>query len=232
MSNENLSPTRLSDETGLASDKAVGRRGVLLVVSAPSGAGKSSLIRVVLSRLNGASFSVSYTTRAPRGSEQNGVDYHFVSKEEFIAMRGRGEFLEWAEVHGNFYATHLESVRETLQRGEDIVLDVDIQGAEQVRQRIAGAVTVFVLPPSLDELEARLSARNLNSRDDVKFRLDNAVREVQNFDRFDYVIVNDDLEQGAQVLEAILIAERHRAERVEGLAQSIIDTFGRGLQDG
>jgi guanylate kinase len=230
MSNEIIHSTEgAGPERSFAVEPGAGRPGALIVVSAPSGAGKSSLIRVVLSRLEGARFSVSYTTRIPRGLEKDGVDYCFVSKDEFIAMRNRGEFLESAEVHGHLYGTHRESVLRVLEAGEDIILDVDIQGAEEVRRQIAGAVTVFVLPPSRAELEARLSARNLNSRPDLEFRLENAAREVQKFDQFDYCIVNDDLEHGSKVLEAIIIAERHRPARVRGLAREIIDTFGRGL---
>ncbi|HEY6331666.1 MAG TPA: guanylate kinase [Blastocatellia bacterium] len=202
--------------------------GVVLVVSAPSGAGKSSLIRSLLEAVGGVRFSVSYTTRAPRGAEKDGIDYHFVTRDEFIAMRGRGEFLESAEVHGFLYGTHIESVRNAFGAGEDIVLDVDIQGAEQIRRRMPEAVTAFVLPPSRQVLEARLRARNLNSRAELEFRLNNAVSEVRKFDQFDYIIVNDDLARASKVLEAIIIAERHRKSRTAGLAHAIIDTFGKG----
>lgn len=224
MSNEN------SPEAASAPGTSAGPRpaGVVLVVSAPSGAGKSSLIRTLLEDVGGIRFSVSYTTRAPRGAEKEGIDYHFVTKDEFIAMRGRGEFLESAEVHGFLYGTHIDSVRTAFAAGEDIVLDVDIQGAEQIRRRMPDAVTAFVLPPSREVLEERLRARNLNSRADLEFRLMNAVREVRKFDQFDYIIVNDDLARASKVLEAIIIAERHRRTRTSALAQAIIDTFGKG----
>jgi len=230
MSNENAPPESGGGPASFAAKgNAEDRPGILIVVSAPSGAGKSSLIKIVLSRVEGLGFSVSYTTRAPRGAEQEGVEYHFVTSEKFIAMRDRGEFLEWAEVHGHLYGTHIDSVQALLRSGQDVVFDVDIEGAEQISSRMPGAVTVFVLPPSPAELEARLSGRNLNPRDDMEFRLANAAREVRMSERFDYIVVNDDLEQAAKALEAIVVAERHRAVRAGGQVRAIIDTFGRGL---
>ena len=201
-------------------------RGTLIVVSAPSGAGKSSLAERVLKRVGDLRFSISYTTREPRGSEQNGVDYCFVSEDEFNAMRERDEFLECAEVHGHLYGTHEKPVEELLSQGFDVMLDIDVQGAEQVRRRVPEAILVFILPPSCEVLQARLRARNLNAPADIERRLRNAAIEVQLYARFDYVVVNDDLDRALAQLEAIIIAERGRPDRQRNRIESVIATFG------
>jgi len=201
-------------------------RGTLIVVSAPSGAGKSSLAERVLKRLGDLRFSISYTTRGPRGSERDGVDYHFVSEDEFLAMRDRNEFLECAEVHGFRYGTHAKPVEELLSKGLDVMLDIDVQGAEEVRRRAPEAILVFIMPPSCEVLEARLRARNLNAPDDIERRLRNASIEVQLYERFDYVVLNDDLDRALAQLEAIIIAERCRPDRQRNRIEAVIDTFG------
>ena len=201
-------------------------RGTLIVVSAPSGAGKSSLAERVLKRVGDLRFSISYTTREPRGSEQNGVDYCFVSEDEFNAMRERDEFLECAEVHGHLYGTHEKPVEELLSQGFDVMLDIDVQGAEQVRRRVPEAILVFILPPSCEVLQARLRARNLNAPADIERRLRNAAIEVQLYARFDYVVVNDDLDRALAQLEAIIVAERGRPDRQRNRIESVIATFG------
>ena len=201
-------------------------RGTLIVVSAPSGAGKSSLAERVLKRLEGLRFSISYTTRELRGAEQDGVDYHFVSEDEFGAMRERDEFLECAEVHGCFYGTHEKPVEELLAQGLDVMLDIDVQGAEQVRRRVPEAILIFIMPPSCEVLEARLRARNLNAPADIERRLRNAAIEVQLYDRFDYVVLNEDLDRALAQLEAIIIAERRRPDRQRNRIESVIATFG------
>jgi guanylate kinase len=201
-------------------------RGNLIVVSAPSGAGKSSLAERALKRVEGLEFSISYTTREPRGAERDGVDYHFISEDEFRAMSDRGEFLESAEVHGYLYATHRASVEALLAQGLDVILDIDVQGAEQVRKRVAEAITVFILPPSREILEARLRSRNLNEPADLERRLQNAAVEVRLYENFDYVIVNDDLDRALASLEAIITAERCRLSRQGNNVESIVNTFG------
>lgn len=201
-------------------------RGTLIVVSAPSGAGKSSLSERVLKRLSDLRFSISYTTREPRGAEQDGVDYRFVSEDQFRAMRERDEFLECAEVHGCLYGTHEKPVEEMLAQGLDVVLDIDVQGAEQVRRRVPEAILIFIMPPSCEVLEARLRARNLNAPADIARRLRNAAIEVQLYDRFDYVVLNEDLDRALAHLEAIIIAERCRPDRQRNRIESVIDTFG------
>ena len=205
---------------------AQSERGNLIVVSAPSGAGKSSLAERLLKRVQGLRFSISYTTREPRGAEQHGVDYYFVSEDEFRAMREQEDFLECAEVHGYMYGTHEKPVRELLSQGCDVMLDIDVQGAEQVRRRMPGAILIFILPPSREVLEARLRARNLNEPADIQRRLCNAAIEVQLYERFDYVVVNDDIDRALGQLEAIMMGERCRFERQQNRIESIIATFG------
>jgi guanylate kinase len=223
MSNESSSSSVRSPSEAPPSDI---ERGSLIVVSAPSGAGKSSLAERVLKRVENLQFSISYTTREPRGAEQNGVDYYFVSEKDFESMLERREFLECAEVHGYLYGTHEKPVEEMLARGYDVMLDIDVQGAAQVRRRVPDAVSIFILPPSREILEARLKARNLNSTADVERRLRNAGIEVQLYERFDYVIVNDDLDRALAELEAIITAERRRPDRQRNRIESIIATFG------
>jgi len=201
-------------------------RGLLIVVSAPSGAGKSSLAERVLKRVEDLRFSISYTTRELRGTEQDGIDYYFVSPEAFFEMQIRDEFLESAEVHGHLYGTHEKPVEELLSKGLDVMLDIDVQGAEQVRRRVPEAILIFILPPSCEVLEARLRARNLNAPADIERRLRNAAIEVQLYERFDYVVLNDDLDRALAQLEAIIVAERCRPDRQRNRIESVIATFG------
>jgi len=201
-------------------------RGLLIVVSAPSGAGKSSLAGRVLKRVEDLRFSISYTTRGLRGTEQDGVDYYFVSPTEFHEMQVGDEFLECAEVHGHLYGTHEKLVEELLSQGLDVMLDIDVQGAEQVRRRVPEAILIFILPPSCEVLEARLRARNLNAPADIERRLRNAAIEVQLYERFDYVVLNDDLDRALAQLEAIIVAERCRPDRQRNRIESVIATFG------
>jgi guanylate kinase len=200
-------------------------RGNLVVVTAPSGAGKSSLVERALSRVDRLSYSISYTTRQARGAERHGVNYFFVSEDEFLKMRDRGEFVESARVHGYLYGTQRTAIEKMMGEGYDVILDIDIQGAEQIRRQMPDAITIFVLPPSREVLESRLRSRNLNSSPDLDMRLHNAVVEVHAYKDFKYVIVNDDLDRATSALEAIIIAERHRTDRQEGAALDILSTF-------
>jgi guanylate kinase len=213
-----------SENTRAASTQA--ERGTLIVVSAPSGAGKSSLAGRVLKRVEGLRFSISYTTRELRGTEQDGVDYYFVSLEVFHEMQVRDEFLECAEVHGHLYGTHEKPVDDMLSLGLDVMLDIDVQGAEQVRRRVPEAILIFIMPPSREVLEARLRARNLNEPADVVRRLRNAAIEVELYERFAYAVLNDDLDRALARLESIIVAERCRPERSRNRIEAIIDTFG------
>jgi guanylate kinase len=201
-------------------------RGNLIVVSAPSGAGKSSLVERAVKRINRMRFSISYTTRAARGTEKDGVDYFFVSPEVFQSMRERGEFLESAEVHGYLYGTHRATVEAMLDDGFDVILDIDVQGAEQIVQHMPEAVTIFIMPPSRRALEARLRRRNLNVPADLERRLKNATAEVQLYEKFSYVIINDNRKRAFAALRIIIMAERQRPARQKNRVQAIIVKFG------
>ncbi|HYP25795.1 MAG TPA: guanylate kinase [Blastocatellia bacterium] len=215
-----------------ATDENSAQRGNLIVVSAPSGGGKSSLVERALKNVDHLEYSISYTTRKIRGSEQHGVDYFFVTPKEFLAMRKRGEFLESAEVHGHLYGTRKRWLEQRLAEGFDVILDIDVQGAEQIRTRMPDAITVFILPPSREVLESRLRLRNLNETSDLERRMKNSAEEVKLYDRFKYVIVNDSLERASSALEGIIVSERHRSERQRNVARKIISTFGGEIING
>lgn len=192
------------------------REGLLFVISAPSGAGKTSLCREVIDNLGGLRHSVSYTTRAPRGGEQDGVDYHFVSVERFEAMVAAGEFAEWAQVHGNRYGTAIATLDAARRAGVDLLLDIDCQGAAQLKQNYRHGVFVFILPPSYQELQRRLEGRKTDAPDVIARRLVNARGEIEAARWYDYLVVNDDFVLARTNLLAILSAERCRTSRVLG----------------
>nr|WP_319388908.1 guanylate kinase [uncultured Cohaesibacter sp.] len=199
------------------------RRGLMLVLSSPSGAGKSTICRNLLARQDNLKLSVSATTRPKRGSEIDGVHYHFMSERQFVSMRDRGDLLEWAEVHSNFYGTPRDPVEEALSKGKDVLFDIDWQGTLQMKKAARkDIVTVFVLPPSMAELKNRLIRRAEDSEDVIERRLHNARIEISHWDEYDYVIVNDDLEKAFAAVSAILEAERHKRERVIG-ARSFVE---------
>ncbi|NPA49335.1 MAG: guanylate kinase [Thermodesulfobacteria bacterium] len=190
------------------------RRGLVLVVSAPSGAGKTTLCQRLLATDHQISFSISYTTRKPRPGERHGVDYFFVDEETFQRMVDQGAFLEWARVHDHFYGTAQEQVEEVLKSGRDVLLDIDVQGALQVREKLGqDAVLVFILPPSLEELERRLRARGTEDERTLKRRLSVAREEIAKATEFDYLVLNDDLEEAFDHFYAVLKAERQRTFR-------------------
>ena len=193
---------------------------ILLVVSAPSGCGKTTLLKKVMTDLPGLVFSVSHTTRDPRPGEEDGRDYHFVNREQFKEIRDQqpSGFLEWAEVHGNYYGTSRQDVEARLAEGQDVILDIDVQGAKQIRQNEA-LVTIFVAPPTLSELKRRLRGRGTESEESLTVRLANAEKEMQAADAYTYLIVNDQLDEAVRALEAVIIAERCRRRRgVDGAA--------------
>ena len=201
------------------------RRGLMLILSSPSGAGKTTLTRMLLQdRLLDLTLSVSVTTRARRTSEIDGVHYRFISQADFRTMRDRGELLEWAEVHGNSYGTPKRPVDDILAQGRDVLFDIDYQGAAQVRAKAgADVVTIFVLPPSMTELRARLERRAEDAREVIDRRLENAKNEIRRWTVYDYVIVNDDLERAYGDVRAILAAERMRRVRVEKKIAGFVD---------
>lgn len=201
------------------------RRGLMLILSSPSGAGKTTLTRMLLQdKTLDLTLSVSVTTRARRTSEVDGIHYRFISKPDFETLRDRGDLLEFAEVHGNFYGTPRSPVDAVLQQGRDVLFDIDYQGTAQVRAKApADVVTIFILPPSMAELRARLERRAEDSRDVIDKRLDNARHEIQRWTNYDYVIVNDDLERSYSDVKSILFAERLKRERVKENIGAFVD---------
>lgn len=180
----------------------------VFIISAPSGSGKSTLVNKVRKIVPGLDFSVSYTTRAARGKEKNGTEYFFVSRAEFEAMIARDEFLEHAEVFGNYYGTARHFLNDAQQRGNDLLLDIDVQGAEQIKCKLPGAVSIFVLPPDRRMLEWRLRNRGLDAEETIQRRLITASREIENYFKYDYILVNDRLEDSVETLKSVLLAER------------------------
>lgn len=190
------------------------RRGTLLVVSAPSGAGKTTLCREVRSVVPDLAYSVSYTTRAPRPGEMEGVDFHFVSEALFREMMARNEFAEWAVVHGNLYGTSARTLEQALGAGRDILLDIDTQGARQLQSRYPEAVLIFVVAPSIKELDQRLRERRSDAPQDISRRLARAREEIASWREYDYLIVNRDLKEAVEQLAHIIHAERARTDRL------------------
>lgn len=194
------------------------RRGLMLVISSPSGAGKSTISRNLLEADHNLSMSVSVTTRKRRGSEIEGVHYHFVSEREFERMRESDALLEWAEVHGNFYGTPREAVEVAMSEGRDMLFDIDWQGALQLQEKMrADVVGVFILPPSMEELKARLFRRAEDAQDVIATRLANARAEIEHWRDYDYVVINDDLDRAFSAVRSIVEAERLRRDRRPGL---------------
>ena len=200
-------------------------RGTLFVVSSPSGGGKGTIIEHVLERVENLSYSVSYTTRAPRQGEVDGREYFFVNQETFEEMVAAGEFLEWACVHGNFYGTAKNQVIEETNAGADIILEVDVQGAASVRKLLMDSVSIFILPPSYEVLKQRLITRGTDSPEELAIRLRNAPDELKQYSAFDYVIINDEIERASGQLASIIYAERARCMRQESLVLEVIDKF-------
>jgi guanylate kinase len=200
--------------------------GNLIIVSGPSGAGKSAISAGVLEQLPGLRFSVSYTTRAPRGNEQNGVHYNFVGREEFDNLVRVGEMLEWAEVYGNLYGTSRKVVDEALAGGDDVLLDVDVQGARTIVRKRSGAMSVFIMPPSYEVLRERLEQRRLDKAYVIEQRLRVAYGEIRQFADYDYLIINSDLGKAIEELKAIVTGSRCRMQRRTEDAQAIVATFG------
>ena len=197
----------------------------VFIISAPSGSGKSTLVKHLLHDVKGLMFSISHTTRQPRGAEKDGEAYHFIRREEFETRLAAGEFLEWAQVFGNYYGTHRGVLDEACRRGLDLVLDIDVQGARQLKEKIPEAVTVFILAPSRQELEHRLRTRSEDPDEVITRRLKDAAEEIRNYKIYDYVLINRDLEEAEATLSAIVRAERVRRIRIEDQIRPILETF-------
>ncbi|HZU26685.1 MAG TPA: guanylate kinase [Bryobacteraceae bacterium] len=200
----------------------------VFIVSAPSGSGKSTLVGRLLKELEGLSFSVSYTTRPIRGHEKPGHDYFYISREEFAKRLENKEFLEHAVVFGNYYGTHRRFLDEAVGSGRDLVLDIDVQGAAQLKERLPEAVTVFILPPSRQVLEERLRARSEDAEEVIRRRLRGAAGEIRNYRLYDYVVVNDDVEESVERLKCIVRAERARRTQMEPRIRPILESFEQG----
>ncbi len=200
--------------------------GNLIIVSGPSGAGKSALVGSVLTRVRHVKFSISYTTRAPRGVERDGMEYFFVDRQKFQSLIESDSLLEWAEVHGNYYGTSRKFVDDLLRQGEDVLLDIDVQGADIVRAKRPESIGIFILPPSYQVLRERLLRRSLDEGVVIEQRLKIARKEINHYKEYDYLIINEDLGSSIQELESIILGARCRmAARIES-AKSILATFG------
>lgn len=183
----------------------------VFIISAPSGSGKSTLVEKLRTQVPNLAFSISYTTRKPRGAEENGREYFFVSPDQFQEMIRNDEFLEHARVFEvDYYGTARRFLRRAQDHGNDLLLDIDVQGAEQIREKIPDAVSIFILPPNRSELEKRLRERGQNREDDIQRRLDDARREIENYEKYDYILVNDRLDESVEGLKAIVVSERLR----------------------
>lgn len=204
-------------------------RGDLFILSAPSGAGKTTLIRKMfdngLFTAGGIAFSVSHTTRAPRSGEVDGEDYHFVDQETFQGMIAGERFLEWAEVHNNYYGTAFDEVLPRLEAGVDVVMDIDVQGAERVLSRYPEAFSIFIMPPSYEALGQRLNQRGLDDPAQISRRLAVSLWEIKRYDRYQYVIINDDAQRASEMLAAIVLEKRQRLERMRERVAEVLEGF-------
>lgn len=190
-------------------------KGNVFVISAPSGAGKTTLCKEIIRIMPNTKFSVSYTTRRPRPGEIDGKDYIFVNEDTFKGMIENDEFAEWAEVHGNYYGTSRKALNDIIESGQDVILDIDVQGARQIRERFGRGVYIFVLPPSFDGLRKRLEERGQNSLEEIDRRVKKAVEEIREYKKYDYVIVNDVFEDALYALKAIIVAEGKKVDRID-----------------
>jgi len=199
---------------------------LVLIVSGPSGSGKSTLVQKIL-ELPGTLLAVSSTTRAPRATESNGKWYNFVSEAQFREMVARGDFLEYAQVFGkNWYGTPRAALDEALAKRKDLVLEIDVQGAKQVKQKLPGSVAIFVIPPSRGDLERRIRERGQDSEDEIRRRLDRARDEMLNYSSYDFAVVNDDLERAGREVQAIALGSRCRVHKMEDRIREILKSFG------
>jgi len=206
----------------MANTQTAATTGSLFIVSAPSGAGKTSLVKALLESLAHIRVSVSHTTRAMRPGEENGVHYHFVDIDSFLAMQKQNEFLEHAKVFDNYYGTSSKAVQSLLEQGEDVILEIDWQGARQVRQQFPQSISIFILPPSKSALRERLTGRGQDDDSIIERRMQDAVTEMSHYDEFDYLIINDDFNQALSELSAVVIAQRMRMATQKNRQQQLL----------
>ena len=204
-------------------------KGNLFIISSPSGGGKGTLIREILLRVPDVGYSISFTTRQPRLGEVHGLHYYFVGVQEFENLAAAGEFLEYANVHGNFYATSRGEVEKVLMLGRDVILEIDVQGAESIKRLMPESVSVFILPPDFETLRARLIRRGTDAPEVLAVRLKNAPDEIERFREFYYVIINDEKESAVAQLAAIFYAERASTERMTNAALKVLETFPKNI---
>ncbi|MGA3188893.1 MAG: guanylate kinase [Bryobacteraceae bacterium] len=197
----------------------------VFIISAPSGSGKSTLTARLLEEIPNLRFSISYTTRPPRGQESNGKDYFFISTAEFEDRLSKGEFLEYAKVFGNYYGTHVGELERAAAENVDLILDIDVQGARQLKEKRPAAVSIFILPPSRQVLEQRLRLRSQDSEPVIERRLHDAAEEIRNYSQYDYVLVNREVEASVDTLKSIVKATRSRRDRMEREIRPILETF-------
>jgi len=191
------------------------QEGLPIIISAPSGTGKTTILRVLKKHLPDLNFSVSHTTRSPRENEQDGVDYHFTTKENFIGMTEHGEFLEWAQIHDNYYGTARKNIADTLKKGNDLVLELDVQGVESLRDLKYQGIYIFILPPSMEELEKRLTGRGTESDNQIKQRLETGKQEIAKSHLYDYAVTNVNVDESVDTILAIIRAEKKRMSRYQ-----------------
>jgi len=201
------------------------REGQVFLISAPSGSGKTTLGKELISSLPDLQLSVSYTTRKPRTGEREGVNYFFLTKEEFGKKRVEGELIEWAEVFGHYYGTSYQRLNRYLQQGKDVLLLIDVQGALQIKEKIPRVVSIFVLPPSWEALKQRLEERGTDTAEEIQRRLEIARREVDYWSHYDYIVINETLTEAVERLRSIIIAECSRQGKMKEVIQRIIDDF-------
>jgi guanylate kinase len=206
-------------------------KGNLFIISSPSGGGKGTLIRELLAHVSNVGYSISFTTREIRDGEVDGKDYFFVSDDDFERLIKDGELLEYAKVHGNFYGTSKSQVEKETAAGNDVILEIDVQGAEIVRRKLPGSVSIFILPPSFDLLSERLRNRDTETRETLAVRLSNAKKEVSAAVDFDYVVINDEMEKASHDLIAIFVSERLRCDRQGAAVRDILNSFDVNVTD-
>jgi len=201
------------------------RKGQVFIISAPSGSGKTTLGKELINSLPDFQLSISCTTRKPRPGEQEGVDYFFLTEEEFEKKRMKGELIEWAEVFGHYYGTSHDRLTQYLQQGKHVLLLIDVQGALQIMEKLPRVVSIFVLPPSWDALKQRLEERGTDTAEEIQRRLEAAVREIDYWSHYDYIVINETLTEAVEKLRSIIIAERSRQEKMKEVVQGLIDDF-------